>query len=99
MSETLFRGSKNRVVDEAKKVRPVDSLITWCYIAPFSVPGAPGHRSWNIRGSLTSISVVSGLLLSFYRGWKMPKIADFSSSDGVMHVPVVGIKSSPPGSW
>ena len=99
MNEVLFRGSKDRAVDEAKKVRPTKSLIIWCCITLLLLPGGPGHSSGIIKGSLAGTFVVSGLSLSFYRSWKMPKVSDFSLSDEVMHEPVVGIKSSPPGSW
>ena len=76
---------------------PVDSLITWCNITISCLPGASGHSSWNFNGSLTGTFVVSGLWLLFYRSWNRPKVADFSSSDGVMLESVVGIKSWSPG--
>ncbi len=56
---------------------PFDSLITRCYIAFFLLPGFAGHSSWNIKSGLTGNFVVSGLSLSFYKGWKIPKNAGF----------------------
>ena len=55
----------------------VDILIIWCYITLSLLPGIPGLISQNIKGSLTRTFVVSGLSLSFYKSWKMPKVAEF----------------------
>ena len=92
MHQVVFWSSKDRVVDENEKMGPINSLINWCYITTFLLPGDPEHSSWNFKGSLTGTFVVSGSSLLFYRSWEMPKIADFSSSDGVMHWPVAVVR-------
>ncbi len=72
MNQLLSWGSKDRVVDEAEKMGPVDNLKTWCYITLSFLRGVSGHSSWSIRDNLTETFVVSGLSSSFYRSWKMP---------------------------
>ena len=78
---------------------PVDSLIIWCYITLSLLPGVPEHSSWKFKGGLSRTFVVTGPSLSLYRSWKMLKISDFSSSNGVMQEPMVDAKSSSLGSW
>ncbi len=83
VSQVVFRGSKDRLVDKTENMGPIESPIIQCYVTLSLLPGVPGHISRDIKGSLSRTFVVSGPSLLFYRSWKVPNIAGFS--DGVMH--------------
>ena len=76
---------------------PIDSLIIRCFVTVSFLPGVPEHSSWIIKGILTGTLVVSGPSLLLYMSWKMPKIADFSSPDGMMHWPMSNRRLPAPG--
>ncbi len=98
MSWAFCCGSKDRVVDEAMKVGPTNSLIFECCLAFFLLPGVSGCSSWNIRGILNRAFGASGLSLSFYRPPEVMKKAGFLSLADVQHGSVVDVKLSSSGS-
>ncbi len=98
MKQTLSRSSKDRVVDEAMKMEPINGLMFQRHITLYFFQEFLGTVLGILRAFLPGLLSSTGFFVALQE-LEDTKDCRFSSSNDMMHGSVVGVKSSSTGSW